>query len=303
MEFGSFIGLSNSSWGIVFASLTVLTAAFFYAFSRPTLPKNVPPFTTEAWPIIGSMQFFTQRWEFFQRQMAHSPTGNFSFFAGDKPVIGISSDEAKRVFFEHKNMGLGEGYGALLGGSPQIKKPSKPLAEAEDAQQGWAGHFARRLVALLKGPLLAKGLPQLLMDVRSRLEDLAAQERKMTDPFDSIYRIVFQITMRTVACHEIAGDETLREKVLHLFEEIEDTATPLSIMYNWMPVPARFRRLYAGTKLYMIFKNIIDTRAKTGAREEDALQFLIDQGDDITKIITVRNMPRYLLIDVTDARP
>lgn len=287
MELEPLAGLSSSTLGIAFALFTVLAASFFYAFSRPALPKNVPPFTTEAWPIIGSMQFFTQRWDFFQRQMAHSSTGNFSFYAGDKPVIAISGDEAKRVFYEHKHMGLAEGYGALLGGSPQINEGNNPLAETEAMQQGWSNHFARRLTTLLKGPLLAKGLPQLLKDVRSKLDGLATQEQNMTDPFDSIYRIVFQLTMRTVACHEIAGDEALREKVLHLFEEIEDTATPMSIMYNWMPVPAKFRRFYAGARLYMIFKNIIDTRAKTGTREDDALQFLIDQGDDITKIITV----------------
>ncbi|KAM0723681.1 hypothetical protein Q7P37_000669 [Cladosporium fusiforme] len=286
MAFQSLVGLSSSALGIALASFTVLTAAFLYAFSRPALPKNVPPFTTEAWPIIGSMQFFTQRWDFFQRQMAHTPTGNFSFYAGDKPVIAISNEEGKVPFYENKHMSLAAGYGALLGGSPQINEGNSPLGEVEDQQQGWSNYFARRLAALLKGPLLAKGLPQLLVDVRAKLDGLAAQEQKMTDPFDSIYRIVFQLTMRTVACHEIAGDEVLREKVLHLFEAIEETATPLSIMYTWMPVPARFRRFYAGAKLYMIFKNIIDTRAKNGTREDDALQYLIDQGDDITKIIT-----------------
>jgi sterol 14-demethylase len=37
----------------------------------------------------------------------------------------------------------------------------------------------------------------------------------------------------------------------------------------------------------MIFKNIIDKRAQEGRREDDTLQYLIDQGDDVTKIITV----------------
>lgn len=293
MEVGLLSGLISPAVGIILVSFATLTAAFLYAFSRPALPKNVPPFVTERWPIIGSMQFFTQRYDFFQRQMAHSSTGNFFFYAGDKPVIGISGDEAKRVFYEHKHMGLAEGYGALLGGSPQISERNNPLAEDESLQQGFASHFAKRLIALLKGPILAKRLPQLLKDTRSMVDDLAAQKEKTTDPFDSVYRLVFQLTMRTVACHEIAADETMRKKVLQLFEAIEQTATPLSIMYTWMPVPARFRRFYAGAKLYMIFKNIIDARAKTGRREDDALQFLIDQGDDITKVITVRNTSHH----------
>ena len=61
----------------------------------------------------------------------------------------------------------------------------------------------------------------------------------------------------------------------------------MSIMYSWMPVIAKFERNYAGAQLWMIFKGIIDKRAAEGRREDDALQYLIDQGDDVTKIITV----------------
>lgn len=286
MALDAVLGLNSPVLGVAFVFLALLATAYAFLFARPSLPKNAPPLVTEAWPLIGSMQFFTQRWDFFQRQMAHSPNGNFSFWAGDKPVIGLSGDESRRIFFEHRHLGFSEGYGALLGGSPKINKNNELLAEAQEQEDGFGAYFAKRLGAMLKGPILAKGLPELLQDVRSKIDKLADQEDKVTDPFDSIYRIVFQITMRTVACNEIAGDELLLEKVLKLYETIESTATPLSIMYNWMPVPARFRRTYAGARLYMIFKNIIDTRAKEGRREDDTLQYLIDQGDDITKIIT-----------------
>lgn len=37
----------------------------------------------------------------------------------------------------------------------------------------------------------------------------------------------------------------------------------------------------------MILKSIVDDRNKTGRREEDALQFLMDQGDKLIDIITV----------------
>jgi len=289
MAFEALLGLSNPVLSIAIISVAILAAAFFHAFKRPSLPSNAPPLATESWPLIGSMQFFTARWDFFLRQMTHSPTGNFSFFAGDKIVVGLSGDESRRIFFEHKQLSLTEGYGALLGGSPQVSDADVKSLEAPKLEQdGFENYFAKRLTTMLKGPLLAKGLPQLLEDMRSTVDRFAAQETKTTDPFDSIYRVVFQMTMRTVACVEIAGDDALREKVLKLFEKIEGTATPMSIMYNWMPVPAKFRRTYAGAQLYMIFKGIIDKRAKEGRREEDTLQYLIDQGDDVTKIITVR---------------
>jgi hypothetical protein len=293
MAFEALLGLSNPLLSIAVLSIAILTTAFIYTFQRPSLPKNAPPLVSEAWPIIGSMQFFTERWDFFQRQIAHSPTGNFSFYAGDKPVIGLSGDESRRIFFESKHLGFAEGYGAMLGGSPKIDKKTvetaEPSAEAQEQTDGFSNYFSKRLIAMLKGPILAKGLPQLLQDVRFSFNDLAAKDTKRTDPFDSVYRLVFQLTMRTVACVEIAGDVELLERILKLFETIEATATPLSIMYSWMPLPSQFRRTYAGAQLYMIFKGIIDKRAQEGRREDDTLQYLIDQGDDVTKIITVSN--------------
>jgi hypothetical protein len=290
MAFEALIGSTNPLLSVAFLSVVILASAILYAFQRPSLPKNAPPLVNEAWPIIGSMQFFTHRWEFFQRQIAHSPTGNFSFYAGDKPVIGLSGDEARRVFFEHKQLGASAGYAALLGGSPNVEqKTQNPLAETEveEHKDPFFNYFAKRLHTAIKGPRFVKGLTQLLEDTRSTFRGLAAQEMKTTDPFDSIWRLVFQLTMRTVACVEIASDPDMLSRVLDLFETIEKTASPLSVMYSWLPLPSKARRTYAGAQLYMIFKNIIDKRAQEGRREDDTLQYCIDQGDDVTKIITV----------------
>lgn len=286
MALEQLVGLVSPALSAVVLTIAVSVWGFFYAFQRPSLPKNAPPLTTEAWPIIGSMQFFTKRWDFFQRSMQHSPTGNFSFYAGDKPVIGMSGDESRRIFFEHRYLGFVEGYGALLGGSPKVDKKKEDIS-SEETENEFSNYFAKRLMAMLKGPILSQGLPQLLEDVRARCAEFAAQEVKSTDPFDSIYRVVFQLTMRTVACVEIAGDQDMLKRFLKLFETIESTATPLSIMYPWMPLPSKVRRTYAGAQLYMILKKIIDKRKQEGRREDDALQYLLDQGDDLYKIITV----------------
>jgi len=107
-----------------------------------------------------------------------------------------------------------------------------------------------------------------------------------TDPFDSIYRMVFQFTMRTIACNDIADDPKTLAKCLQYFETIDGTATPWSIMYPWMPLWSKVQRTAAGAKLYMVFKSVVDGRKKSGIRGDDPLQYLIDQGDDITSIVT-----------------
>ena len=141
---------------------------------------------------------------------------------------------------------------------------------------------------MMKGNRLAQGLPQLIKDARSMLDDFATNPSGITEPFDSIYRMVFKLTMRTVACNEIANDSALLAKTLKLYEAVENTATPISIMFPWVPTPAKFKRMYSGGQLYMIFKRVVEDRKKEGRREDDALQYLIDQGDSITDMITVR---------------
>ena len=297
MALDTLLSNANTPLSLTVLAIALVATAYFYAFARPTFAKNTPPYTSETWPIIGSMQFFTQRWSFFQRQMAHSSSGNFSFHVGDKQVVALSGDESRRVFFDSKSLGFTEGYAALLGGSPTVEQKGEDgKIPGEDDQ--FSNYFSKRLIAMLKGPLLAKGLPQLLEDVRFRLDELVDKKDPTTDPFDSIYRIVFQLTMRTVACNEIAGNPELLEKVLGLYETIENTASAWLIMYPWLPTPSKFRRTYAGAQLYMIFKNVVDARTKEDRREEDALQYLMDQGDDITKIITCEFFSRFLTLSL-----
>ena len=136
--------------------------------------------------------------------------------------------------------------------------------------------------------MLLIGLAHLIGDTDARLEELAISSSNMTDPFVSIYEIVFQLTMRMVGCNEIANDPALLKKTLHLFETIQHSSTATTIIFPWFPSPALIKRTIAGGRLYMIMKKIVDERKKSEGREDDPLQYLIDSGDDINDIIGVR---------------
>lgn len=138
---------------------------------------------------------------------------------------------------------------------------------------------------MVKAPQLRKGLPRLLQDARDSLDTMSPDG--ITMPFDSIYRLVYKFTMRTVACNDIADDPALLKKTLALFEAIEGAASPLMIMYPWLPLPGKIKRTYAGAQLYMVIRGIMDARKTSGKRDEDdALQYLMDEGDNATDIIT-----------------
>jgi cytochrome P450 len=166
-------------------------------------------------------------------------------------------------------------------------------AHYSDAQKGefCAGYTGKPSLSQLE-PLTVTGLPLLVADTKARLETIASSPNGITDPFDSVYKIVFQLTMRTVGCNEIADDPSLLATTLAFFETIEQTGTPTGVIFPWLPTLAKLKRNYAGAKLYFLFQRIVNERKKTGKRENDALQFMIDKGDNIQKIIAVSTRSR-----------
>jgi sterol 14-demethylase len=75
-----------------------------YRFS-PNSPKRI----TEGYPILGAFRFFTARWDFFRHARAQTPSGNFSFFLGKHPIVGMSGDKGRQLFFESRDLDFAEG--------------------------------------------------------------------------------------------------------------------------------------------------------------------------------------------------
>lgn len=232
--------------------------------------------------------------DFCQSAIRQSKSGNFSFYVGNYRVVALSGEERRKLFFENHGLAFSEGYATLLAGAPQVKENNNAFSKNNAGNTGFSQWYKKRLVRVLSGQQLKNLLPQILRDVRSNLDAVAADSPLITDPFESIYRIVFQITVRSVACNEIANDDDLRERFLGLFETIEGAATPLSIMFPWLPLPSKARKLYSGAQLYRIVKKVMDDRKLLGRREDDALQYLMDQGDTMLNIISVSNNPLNL---------
>lgn len=96
----------------VFAAFAVLCIGIYllafsgkYQFSTKS-PKPV----SGGFPILGAVRFFTARLDFFRHAQAEAPTGNFSFFLGKHPIVGLSGDKARSLFFESRELGFAEGY-------------------------------------------------------------------------------------------------------------------------------------------------------------------------------------------------
>lgn len=162
-----------------------------------------------------------------------------------------------------------------------MKEVAKDVVEPEDV----GNYFSRRLNSLLKSNIFSKKLSVLKSDVQEAIEAINNDPTGATNPFESIYRIVFRLTIRMVGCEELADNPVLLETFLKYFEMIDQSATAAAVMFPKIPSPAILRRTYAGARLYMMIEGFVKKRAETGEKHDDALQFLLEQGDKTFNII------------------
>ncbi|KAH8901220.1 cytochrome P450 6A1 [Thozetella sp. PMI_491] len=265
--------------------ILLCVTAYTRLFSREPLHAKAPPLTHGVYPILGATKFFTRRWEFFRDAARASPTGNFSFFVGRKPVVGLTSEASRQVFFDNRHFGFAEGYGGLAEGF------SKKKQEVEE-KMDFSKFFNSRMVRVLRTDAMQRNLPKLIGDVRGRLTDLAAdipnqgfKDEAVVDPFDNIFKIAFQLTIRSVGCGDIADDLELMSKMMHWYHLVDSLTSPTAVMYPWIPTWGMMKRTVAGMNLFSIVKKIGDERLRTGKRGEDAMQIMMDQGDDMGHIV------------------
>ncbi|KAI1201856.1 cytochrome P450 6A1 [Nemania serpens] len=284
--------LSTASWPQEWSAtvwvllLTTVATVFYRLFWRPTLPKNAPKWYKKGdWPILGSLEFYYgRRSEFMREGLRDSKTGNFSFYIGKKQLIGISGAEGRKLFFESKDLNFPQAFAELLTGQPQ--------APADSQEDGFTQVFQRALVPLMKKDNFVKNLDLLTGDTRAACEALAAAapsaadpDWRVTDPFESFYEIVYQLTMRTVGADDIASDPKLLKSTLSIFDWFEKSDSFAKVIFPWLPTVNHYLRLYYGAKLAFVFRDIIERRKKTGIKGNDALQFLIDRDLSLANIV------------------
>ncbi|USP78667.1 CypX Cytochrome P450 [Curvularia clavata] len=252
-----------------------------HTFAIRRLPSNAPPEVPDNYPITGAWAFWTRRWDWYRQRKSESKTGNFSFHAGPHTVVALSGDQARQLYFECKNLNFVEGYAVLFGQTPTIEGHDDGLGRDHDLDN----HFSRRLTHLLKNEQFRRKLPTLISDVQEAIEAIQREPGGVTNPFESLYRIVFKLTIRMVGADEIANNPQVLEETLKLFETIDNSATATSTMFPKFPSPAVLKRTYAGGRLYFLIENIIKKRGASDEKRDDALQYMLDQGDRTFKIV------------------
>lgn len=270
--------------------IAVHTGAYiFNSLPRPTLPVYV----ADRWLIDRIMDFFNHPWVFYHSHMSRAP---------EKLIVRLSGESSRQVFFEHRSLSIPADLGTLHGRFPGVKHSL--IDDDEPRERIFHFTFVRDFVEVTDRLFSNAKLPHLLKDVYTEIHSLTSHDRKATNPFDSIYRLVFQLTMRTIACDEIADDSNLLARSLELYEVLDNVSTPLSIMYSWMPLSSYIYRSHASTQFLHIVEQLIAKRIQGRRRKDDALQYLIDSAFEAPHIATVSIPVSQARIHTTDeSRP
>lgn len=101
-------------------------------------------------------------------------------------------------------------------------------------------------------------------------------------------QLVFQTTIRSLTCSEIADDSGLVARLKILYDRLDTGTTPATVLVPWLPTPAMINKLWASKEIYDIVIRAIDAREKSGISRNDTLQMLLDSGDEKLVVVGVR---------------
>jgi sterol 14-demethylase len=125
--------------------------------------------------------------------------------------------------------------------------------------------------------------PTLFSDTILRM-DAWGSEGKI-DPFDDVYHLVFQMTVRMATCEELAGDPLMVQKMRQLYWKLQESATAVSLLLPWFPSAARRNKAQATKDLYNTLSHYVDIRRKAQVPSTDAIDVLIADGEDDGTIV------------------
>jgi len=142
----------------------------------------------------------------------------------------------------------------------------------------------------------------LASNLHNFVEDAYASLNKVNyslpmDPFEDVFLLIYQLSHRTLGCNEIADNPRLLVYTMNIVRNI-DWTSGLQIMFTGLPTIPRLRKYFAGLRLYWIMNRYINERRRTGRRENDPVQVLMDQGYSNTLIACVRPSSRSILSQI-----
>ncbi|KAF8802731.1 cytochrome P450 [Phlegmacium glaucopus] len=262
-----------SQWGAstsLIATLIALTIAILSVVLRSSSGDKIH--NLGGFHLLAAQwTFFSKRYDFFREHFKKTGANIFCFRLLRHRVIAVAGEANRKIFFNDWSLDVGEGYLYLLGGIPNLEDIDVTMDGPRDAAE-----FIKRLLLLLQKERVSEVLPLLLEDINRRMMEWGTEGK--LNPFNEVYDLVFQMTVRMATCRELSDDREAVSRVAKHYWDIEKSATPVSVLLPWFPSSARKAKQNATMALYNMLLSYVNVRRKASTPSMDPIDFFISQG-------------------------
>lgn len=252
---------------IVFGTLGIVLCSFFLLRTR----TNGKIYDLGGIPLVIAWTFFTKRWDFIRGHFANTGGKMYRFRVLQHRVIALTGEQSRKIFFNNHSLDISEGYRILLGGIPNLEDIDISK-EFETKRQ----EEIKRILMLFRSDRVAEILPTLLHDLNQRI--LGWKKEGKMDPFNEVYDLVFQMTVRLATCRELAEDKAAVTQLSGHYWNLEKSGTPVSVLLPWFPGSAKKRKGKATMALYRMLGSYVKLRRNASTPTIDTIDHLIGQG-------------------------
>jgi sterol 14-demethylase len=251
-------------------SLTAILIALLIAIISTALrsPSDDKIHKLQGFHLVTASKFFSKRYDFFRENFKKTGVKMFRFSLLQHRVIAVAGEANRKIFFNDRSLGLIEGYRILVGGIPSIKHINRDTGEISE--------LIKRLALLLRRERINEVLPALFEDVDRKMKDWGTEGK--INPFNEVYDLVFQMTVRMASCKELAEDREAIARIDKHFNEIDTNGTLIPVLLPWFPGSAKRARKKATQNLYNLFLSFITLRRKASTPSNDPIDLFISQG-------------------------
>ncbi|KAI0687675.1 cytochrome P450 [Cytidiella melzeri] len=252
----------------------VVLLLLLYSLAKPDESQQV----AATLPLSGMSTiwpFFRKRFDFLRSGFELTGQAVFQFRLLQNTVIAVSGERGRRDFFCSKSLDINEGFKILSGAIPML--PGTDLTGRSIAL------IHKRLGGVQNSDRLSNYIRYIVGDGQEKLRSWG--DSGLIDPFSHVPALIFQTTVRTLASHDIADNPLTVRRLERLYERIDDSTTPASVLLPWLPSPSMLSKLYASNKVHSIISGAIKARVLSGESRDDTLQMLVDHGDDKSVIV------------------
>ncbi|KAH7310821.1 cytochrome P450 [Stachybotrys elegans] len=237
--------------------------------ASPLLPRLSPPkgapSSLPSFRGVNSPKFYRDRATFLNQGSKQTANGQFSFWYGPNHVVALSGSSARAGYLTTRGLDSVSGFQILFGNFLNIEGLTSALTRAT------------KLVykRCTQDEQLVLNLHHLVNDTEESLKQLGSSA--VIDPVNHIGVLVYRLTHRLNGTHDIANDLDLVHKTREMYKPLGESSM-FDIWFPLLPTPAKAKKVLAYSRLYWLMQGFVSDRQKTGRKENDALQLMMEQG-------------------------